>query len=147
MLKQSNTLACTTWKIWKGRNAFVFQHRALNPLLTINQAMTLHVERWKAMRKEHKPTSAPKQNHPLPWRPPSDPLLKCNVDAYFYKEKNIGAIIVMIRDNSRKLITMEAHKVLASLILMAEAMAVREGMKSTNNCLCAVVILESNYLN
>ena len=79
------------------------------------------------------------------WRPPILNGLKCNVDATFRGDSKVGAIAV-IRDNCGALITASAYKICYSSSLVAKALAIREGLKLANNCLCDSIVLESDNL-
>ena len=58
------------------------------------------------------------------------------MDGSFCNEKNLGAVVAILRDNLGKMIIGRAHKIHVSSSLMAEAIAIREGL-----------ILASNYLS
>ena len=117
----------------------------MNPLLIINRASGLVKEFFD---------QAPPIHHAVnvslralkSWRPPLFNGLKCNVDAAFHSDSRTGAIAAIIRDKSRTTVTASAHKICCSSSLVAKAIAIREGMKLANNCLCESIVLESDNL-
>ena len=72
--------------------------------------------------------------------------LKCNVGAAFRSDSKVVAIASVIRDRSGTLITASAHKIYYSSSLVAEALAVREGLQLASSCLCDAIVLESDNL-
>ena len=131
--------------IWKGRNKFTFQQEPLNPILIINPASGLVKEFFD---KVQSPRSSVLESSKFLkcWRPPPHNRLKCNVDAAFHADSNVGAIAAIIRDSSGTMITASARKIHCPSSLVAESLAVREGLQLAHNCLCESIVLESDNL-
>ena len=131
--------------IWKGRNNFTFQQQQLNPYLTINRASGLVREFFEQTQMPHlECKESPKVLKC--WRPPLSNALKCNVDAAFREDSGVGAIAAVIRNKDGTLVTALARRIHCSSSLVAEALAVREGLHLANSCLCDSIVLESDNL-
>ena len=55
------------------------------------------------------------------WRPPPQGILKCNVDAAFSKNKQLGAIARIIKDPKGQVITGKAKRIHTNSSVVAEA--------------------------
>ena len=91
----------------------------------------------------HHPSRAQSQSN---WRPPPVGKLKYNMDATFDKDKRTGAVITIIRDHQGRLITGKALKVHTSSSLVAEVLAIQEGIILAQSYYCDSNLLESNCL-
>ena len=95
-------LATTLWLIWKGRNAFVYDHRATDSIFTIKHAGDLVAEYWEA-NGLFTDSSYPVElsNNPetmVKWKRPIPGELKFNIDAAFDEQKEEAAIAFLVRD-------------------------------------------------
>ena len=140
-------LANSLCMIWKGRNNATFNNQAPNPYVTINQAISLSREVLTLN------LTSRGGNHPQPapircktWKPPPLNSLKCNTDAAFDKDRRIAAIAAVIRDSSRALLAGCVRKIPCAESIMAEALAVREGVFLASNCGCDCIIIEFDNL-
>ena len=80
------------------------------------------------------------------WRPLPQGKLNCNVDAAFAENRKIGAISAILRDSCGNVITGETLKIHASSSLVAEALAIREGLILARSCFIEDILLESDCL-
>ena len=129
--------------IWKGKNKFTFQQEQLNPYLTINIASGLVKEFFEQAQTPHSGRSESTSISKC-WRPLLFNRLKCNVDATFLADSNVGTIAAIIRDRSGTLIIAYARKICYSSSLVAKSLAVREGFQLANSYLCDSIVLESD---
>ena len=135
------------WLIWKGRNAYIFQQQPLKPFEVLNQAVLLVKEYVSVLRPNPANHNSQSQRGCSSlWRPPPLGKLKCNVDAAYDDQRKIGAIAAVIRDHQGNIITGKAHRIHTSSSLLAEAVAIREGLVLANSCFIDNILLESDCL-
>ena len=60
--------------------------------------------------------------------------------------KKIGAVLAIIRDNQGKVIIGKARRIHISSSLVAEAIALREGLLLVRSSFCESIVLESDCL-
>lgn len=77
------SLFVTLWKSWKGRNEFIFEGNAPNPLGTLHMIKSYVFDILESLTQEN---VVPRSIHPIAkstglWRPPRAGVLKINSDA------------------------------------------------------------------
>ena len=138
-------MATLVWQVWKDGNESVFSHKNPDPVRTLRKATLTATEYLQVQLAERKYSSLPSGGHSrVHWRPPPTSMLKCNVDAAFSRPRQVGAISAIIRDNQGRVITRKAKKIHASSSLVAEAIALREGLILARSCYCERILIESD---
>ena len=72
--------------------------------------------------------------------------LKINVDVAFYNKRKIGEVTAVMKDSNGTFIIGRSQKIYYDSALVAEALAIREGLFLTSSCYCDQVIIESDCL-
>ncbi|XP_015941093.1 uncharacterized protein LOC107466614 [Arachis duranensis] len=80
------------------------------------------------------------------WRPPPGNWLKANVEAAYRRSKAVGAIAVVIWDNSGRLLLGESMRIIAHSSLAAEAEAMRRALILATNFNLEQILIESDNL-
>ncbi|RYR36949.1 hypothetical protein Ahy_A09g041891 [Arachis hypogaea] len=117
-----------SWEIWKTRNQTIFQNTNSNPNTTIIRIKILESEIREAMQKKEQLRQIQNRSmsrRSITWRPPPGDWLKANVDVAYNRSTTEGATAVVIRDNSRRLLTGESMRIRVHSRLAAEAEAMR----------------------
>ena len=121
------------WSIWKSRNATVFNNEIFNPIACLVRAKKANAE-WRiqtCMSVDHYfrgPSSSPTPSiHLVRWHPPSLGFIKFNFDGSLINSSAAGGFI--IRDWTSKLVKAGAHFYGNTSILVAEARALRDGLR------------------
>ncbi|KAJ1394179.1 Ribonuclease H-like superfamily [Sesbania bispinosa] len=88
-----------------------------------------------------------RSRHEAVWRPPLQNVVKVNVDASWFQDRKGGALALVARDSLGAVLVGSALHYLAPSPVVAEALAVREGMILANNLGFQRILLESDCLH
>ena len=141
-------LATTLWLIWKGRNAFVYDHRSTDSIFTIKHAGDLVAEYWEA-NGLFTDSSYPVElsNNPetmVKWKKPIPGELKFNIDAAFDEQKEEAAIAFLVRDEQGWMLDGDAKIIKAHSALEAKCHAMDAAIKFATENDLENVTFESN---
>ena len=141
-LRQSSTLTrfdrivALLWSIWKTRNSVVFRNEVPHAVVTLIRAKKASAE-WRIRHKlsaslqlPHPPSSPPtiQQMVGISWAKPSAGVIKVNFDGSKNSHSAAGGYV--LRDWSGHLLLAGAFNLGATSILVAEATAMRNGLRT-----------------
>lgn len=142
------SLACALWVIWKSRNLGVFKGMKPNPMTILIQINTLVNDylRLLGTKVQNREGHSSRRRFNSQWRPPPKGWHKINVDTSFLLPTGIVISGVVVRDEKGNLLTGCYRRHVAHSSLMAEALAIRDGMVLATSLSLEKVLLESDNL-
>ncbi|KAJ1431379.1 Ribonuclease H-like superfamily [Sesbania bispinosa] len=141
-------LATVIWTIWQARNNAIFQGEPPNPYITVTRAQAQINECMHALQSLVTPTNPSNQSNLFQqWRPPKQGVIKLNTDVAFSQDRGRGTIACLGRNFEGKVECGLTRNILASSSLVAEAMALREGVSLLVNLGVPKAIFELDSLS
>ncbi|OMO55834.1 hypothetical protein COLO4_35856 [Corchorus olitorius] len=117
----------TCWNLWKERCRAVFEHSEPNPNRILEQIRRGVAESMEILKVEKAVNNI--QQRGQKWEPPEEGWLKLNCDGAFKDGTEDCGIGAVIRDADAKVIAGLNKSVNTNSSIMAEALAVREGLE------------------
>lgn len=130
---ESNIKVCTIlWGIWTWRNKRVWESKSVSAALTMENSFH-HVSEWRSARTRFKRSLGTNvyqpTKHAVKWQPPSNGVLKLNVDASFRSDKENFSLGMVIRDSNGDFVEGRTMcKAPVSSVFEAEAVGVKEAL-------------------
>ncbi|KAJ1376616.1 Ribonuclease H-like superfamily [Sesbania bispinosa] len=140
-------LALPIWAIWKRRNEFIHKEIQPNPIITIARANSLHdylnlIEQISCTRGN----GARNFHTSKAWRAPREDAIKINCDAAYKPHLRYAAIAAIARNSARTILSVSSKLIPAASALIAEALAVREGVSLASGSYSCRTLIESDNL-
>ncbi|KAL7161387.1 hypothetical protein ACSBR2_041945 [Camellia fascicularis] len=134
------------WCIWRARNACIFNHIPVDPIVVIATAKREEAEFLAACAEASTSTETLVATQcPRPhWVPPSSGLWKLNCDSATDLSRGRGAVAVLLRDDKGKLVDGIVASIRMTSALQGEATAVRLACSMARALHCATVEVESD---
>ncbi|KAL3740463.1 hypothetical protein ACJRO7_021708 [Eucalyptus globulus] len=127
--KSNALLAGILWSIWKARNAWVFRSSQLKPQQIVEDASyDLELYRKWSPNTTMQNRKNEQGGRGEEWIPPTKCELKLNVDESWSCASKQGAVAGICRDHHGCLVGGFAKKILAQSALVAETLALKEGL-------------------
>lgn len=119
----------TAWFIWGGHNDYIFRQREQEPHIIANCGLNAGYESFISFHSiQQRELVVPSQSVPLHWTAPQVGSLSCNIDAAFDRGKHEAGLGILLRDNAGKILHVQAQKVKADSVAVAELLALRKAM-------------------
>ncbi|XP_050217848.1 uncharacterized protein LOC126668708 [Mercurialis annua] len=122
-------VAYLCWYIWLSRNSAIFKQCSIDPRESARRAWERFTE-FKEANKSALPPSESQLSSPLKWQLPPSGCLKLNSDASFDVASHMATAAFVCRNHSGDLIFGKAVKYPCRSVLAAEALALRDAVRS-----------------
>ncbi|OMO68571.1 hypothetical protein COLO4_29577 [Corchorus olitorius] len=132
----------TCWNIWKERCKAIFEHKEPDPSKVLDQIRRGVAESMDLLNIDKLVDNIQKRRQQ--WEPPEEGWLKMNCDGAFKDAEDDSGIGVVIRNEDAKVVAGLNKTVKVNSSLMAESLAVREGLKLAVNLHVPKLMIEVN---
>lgn len=133
------------WGIWLQRNAWIFNRRKKGMVEVIQKAVALVGEYELAAELGKVPSAKP--HHTKKWKAPEEGRYKVNTDAALFPDRGVG-LGGVVRDSSGEVVAATCLNVVGEMeVVMAEALAVRHGLKIAMEAGFTNLVLEMDNLS
>lgn len=142
-------LGCTLWIIWKERCKSAFDATIPSPrgVLIQIKAMLAELAMLTPIQAQGTSQREGRLHAMVSWKAPPEGTVKINVDASWHKDMSFCATGLIARDSRAVFVAGDCRRLRGPSPVIAEALALREGIVTAHNLGLDRIILESDCLN